>query len=44
MSWGGLKDMGKALAWKFTKEVTWILAGMENMKSLIQIALEMDHL
>lgn len=41
----GLKKIGKALIWKLDKaEVTGILSRMEHLKSLIQIALEMDHL
>jgi hypothetical protein len=41
----GLKAIGTALAWKFNKEeVTNILTRIERLKSLIQIALEMDHL
>ena len=41
----GLKKMGKILMWKFTKEeVASILARMERLKTLTQIALEMDHL
>jgi hypothetical protein len=33
------------LAWKFSKkEVNDILAKLERLKSLISIALEMDHL
>jgi len=41
----GLKKIGNALTWKFSKEeVTNILARIERLKSLTQIALEMDHL
>jgi len=41
----GLKKIGSALTWKFSKEeVTNILARIERLKSLTQIALEMDHL
>ena len=45
MSGSGLKSIGSALAWKFSREeVTSILSRMEHLKSLIQIALEIDHL
>jgi hypothetical protein len=41
----GLKKIGSALTWKFSKEeVTNILTRIERLKSLTQIALEMDHL
>jgi hypothetical protein len=41
----GLKKIGSALTWKFSKEeVADILAKIERLKSLTQIALEMDHL
>ncbi|KFZ16979.1 hypothetical protein V502_04810, partial [Pseudogymnoascus sp. VKM F-4520 (FW-2644)] len=40
----GLKKIGSALTWKFNKEeVTNILMRIERLKSLTQIALEMDH-
>lgn len=39
-----LRKAGRALVWKFTKdEVAGILSRIERLKSLIQIALEMDH-
>ena len=39
-----LHKAGRALVWKFTKdEVAGILSRIERLKSLIQIALEMDH-
>lgn len=42
---GSLKKVGDALAWKFSKEeVTSILARIERLKTLVQIALQMDHL
>ena len=41
----GLKKIGSALIWKFSKEeMNNILARIERLKSLTQIALEMDHL
>jgi hypothetical protein len=41
----GLKKIGSALTWKFSKEeVTNILTRIERLKSLTQIALEMDQL
>jgi hypothetical protein len=41
----GIKEIGRTLVWKFSKEeVTGLLSRMESLKSLIQIALEMDHL
>ncbi|KFZ04599.1 hypothetical protein V502_10030, partial [Pseudogymnoascus sp. VKM F-4520 (FW-2644)] len=40
----GLKKVSSALTWKFSKgEVTNILTRIERLKSLTQIALEMDH-
>jgi hypothetical protein len=40
-----LKKIGSALTWTFSKEeVINILARIERLKSLTQIALEMDHL
>lgn len=42
---GRLKKLGSALAWKFSKEeVASILARMERLKTLVHIALQMDHL
>jgi hypothetical protein len=42
---GGMKKMVHILLWKFIKkEVTGIMARMERLKPLIQIALELDHL
>lgn len=44
-SGSGIRKMGNALLWKFIKEeVTNILSRMERLKTLVQIALEMDHL
>lgn len=41
---GVLKQAGKALMWKFTKEdINNLLNRMERLKSLIEIALQMDH-
>ena len=41
----GLVKIGDALWWSFTKEeVAGILLRIERLKSLIQIALQMDHL
>lgn len=41
----GIKKIGNALVWKFNKEeVMTILSRIERLKSLVQIALEMDHL
>jgi hypothetical protein len=41
----GLTKMRNAMLWKFTKEeVASILSRMERVKTLVQIALEMDHL
>jgi hypothetical protein len=41
----GLKKIGNALAWIFSKEEAMsIISRVERLKSLIQIALEMDHL
>ena len=41
----GLKRIGSALTWKFSKEeVVTILLRIERLKSLTQIALEMDQL
>jgi hypothetical protein len=42
---GRLKKAGEALRWKFKKEeVIDILARMERLKLLVEIALQMDHL
>jgi hypothetical protein len=42
---GRLKKAGEALMWKFRKEeVDAILARMERLKVLTEIALQMDHL
>lgn len=41
----GLKKIGSAFTWTFNKEdISTILAGIERLKSLTQIALEIDHL
>ncbi|KAL8775416.1 MAG: hypothetical protein Q9194_003784, partial [Teloschistes cf. exilis] len=41
---GRLKKAGEALMWKFKKEeIASILARMERLKTLIEIALQMDH-
>jgi len=40
----GIRKFKSRLSWKFTKEqVAGILARMERLKSLISVALEMDH-
>ncbi|KAI9689885.1 MAG: hypothetical protein M1822_009767 [Bathelium mastoideum] len=40
----GLRKVGNALAWTFTKgEIANILSRVKRLKSLTQIALEMDH-
>ncbi|KAF2628821.1 ankyrin repeat domain-containing protein [Macroventuria anomochaeta] len=42
---GRLKKAGKALVWKFKKEeIASILARMERLKTLVEIAIHMDHL
>ncbi|KAI4113419.1 MAG: hypothetical protein LQ341_007815 [Variospora aurantia] len=42
---GRLKKAGEALMWKFTKEeIASTLARMERLKTLIEIALQMEHL
>lgn len=42
---GRLKKVGQALLWKFKKEeVNDILTRMERLKTLAEIALQMDHL
>jgi hypothetical protein len=41
----GIRMTGRVLTWKFSKDdVNSILAKTERLKSLISIALEMDHL
>ncbi|KAH0556261.1 hypothetical protein GP486_005815, partial [Trichoglossum hirsutum] len=41
---GGMNKVGHFLLWKFIKEdVVEVLARIERLKSLVQIALEMDH-
>lgn len=41
----GLRKIGQVLAWKFGKEeVMALLSQIERIKSLVQIALEMDHM
>ena len=41
----GVQKVKRRLLWKFSKEeVASILARMERLKSLVNIALEMDHL
>jgi hypothetical protein len=41
----GIRKVGNALLWNFKKqEVNAVLSRMERLKTLIQIALEMDHL
>ena len=41
----GVRKVKRQLVWKFSKaEVAEILARMERLKSLLSIALEMDHL
>jgi hypothetical protein len=41
----GLRKVGQVLAWKFSKEeVVALLSQIERIKSLVQIALEMDHM
>lgn len=42
---GKLKNVPHALVWRFSKEdVAGMLARMERLKTLVQIALQMDHL
>jgi hypothetical protein len=44
-SGGGLRKVGKALIWTFSKkEVDDILSRLERLKSHVLIALELDHL
>jgi hypothetical protein len=41
----GLKKMAKTILWKYIKEdADGILVRIERLKSLVQIALQMDHL
>jgi hypothetical protein len=41
----GIQELKRRLLWKFSgKEVAAILARMERLKSLVSIALEMDHM
>ncbi|PZC96368.1 ankyrin repeat domain containing protein [Pyrenophora tritici-repentis] len=41
---GRLKKAGEALMWKFKKEeIAEVLARMERLKTLVEIALQMDH-
>jgi hypothetical protein len=41
----GVREVKRRLLWKFSrKEVATILARMERLKSLVSIALEMDHM
>jgi len=41
----GIKKVGNALTWTFRKEeVASVLSRIERLKSLVQVALEMDHL
>ncbi|KAL8901819.1 MAG: hypothetical protein Q9207_005011 [Kuettlingeria erythrocarpa] len=43
-SGSGITKVGKILAWKFSKqEINAILLRMERLKTLVQIALELDH-
>jgi hypothetical protein len=40
-----LKKAGEVLVWKFKKEeIASILGRMERLKTLVEIALQMDHL
>jgi hypothetical protein len=42
---GRLKQVGESLMWKFKKEeIASILAQMERLKTLVEIALQMDNL
>lgn len=42
---GRLRKVGNALVWKFSKEeITGILARMERLETLVQVALQVDHL
>lgn len=42
---GRLKNIGNKLMWKFSKEeVNSMLARTERLKTLVQVALDMDHL
>lgn len=41
---GKMKKVGEALVWKFKKEeIASILGRMERLKTLVQVALQMDH-
>jgi hypothetical protein len=41
----GLRKVGQVLSWKFCKEdVMALLSRIERIKSLVQIALELDHM
>jgi Cdc6-like AAA superfamily ATPase len=41
----GLRKVGQVLSWKFSREeVMALLSRIERIKSLVQIALEMDHM
>jgi hypothetical protein len=41
----GLRKVGQVLAWKFSKEeVMTLLSQIERAKSLVQVALELDHM
>jgi len=45
MTDGGIFKTGEALLWKFRKgEIASILARIERLKTLVEIALQMDHL
>ena len=45
MTGGGKMKVGDALVWKFKKEeIASILGRMERLKTLVQVALQMDHL
>lgn len=42
---GKMRKAGNALIWKFNKEeIASILCRIERLKSLVQVALQMDHL
>lgn len=41
----GLRKVGQVLSWKFSKEeVVALLSQIERIKSLVQVALELDHM
>jgi len=41
----GLRKAGQVLSWKFSKEEAMtLLSRIERIKSLVQVALEMDHM